>query len=98
MPMKAKVLVLASAIFIFALTGFKSMSAAEGVADLTLSKPVARYIPTFRDLTYNAVTAGDAAEADVEAVGTELQYTGLVLNGNGVDPNALHPFLKVQGQ
>ncbi len=45
--------------------------------------------------TFNGAPGnGDVAEADVAAVGTDLQYTGLLLNyGAGVD----NLFLKVQG-
>jgi hypothetical protein len=47
-------------------------------------------------LAYQGTTAGDVAEADVYAVGTALQYTGLVLDGDGVNANGSFPFLKVQ--
>jgi choice-of-anchor C domain-containing protein len=39
---------------------------------------------------------GDVAEADVQAVGSNLQYTGLVLGGDGANANAPHVFTKVQ--
>jgi hypothetical protein len=55
-------------------------------------------VPTASDLAYVGLAAGDVAEADVQANGTALQYTGLVLNGNGTNANAPHPFLKVQQQ
>lgn len=72
--------------------------AAPTAVDATLSYVPEMYVPTAKDLAYNGVTAGDVAEGDVQAVGTSLQYTGLVLNGDGVNPNAPHPFLKVQQQ
>ena len=68
------------------------------VVDATLGYVPEMYVPTAADLAYNGVTAGDVAEADIRAVGTSLQYTGLVLNGDGSNPNAAHPFLKVQQQ
>lgn len=73
-------------------------SAAPTVVDATLGYVPEMYVPTAKDLAYNGVTAGDVAAGDVRAVGTSLQYTGLVLNGDGVDPNLAHPFLKVQQQ
>lgn len=66
--------------------------------DMTLGKSPQPYIPTYRDLAYNTASAGDAAVADVKVVGTALQYTGVVLNGNGIDTNSSFPFLKVQEQ
>ena len=72
--------------------------AAPTVVDATLGYVPEMYVPTAKDLAYNGVTAGDVAAGDIRAVGTSLQYTGLVLNGDGVDPNLAHPFLKVQQQ
>lgn len=66
--------------------------------DATLGYVPEMYVPTAKDLAYNGVTAGDVAAGDIRAVGTSLQYTGLVLNGDGVNPDAPHPFLKVQQQ
>lgn len=73
-------------------------SAAPTVVDATLGYVPEMYVPTAKDLAYNGVTAGDVAAGDIRAVGTSLQYTGLVLNGDGVNPDAPHPFLKVQQQ
>ena len=85
-----------------ALLTFTAVFAADNPAspavDATLDNVPEMYVPTAKDLAYNGVTAGDVAEGDIRTVGTSLQYTGLVLNGDGVNPDAPHPFLKVQQQ
>ncbi len=90
-------------VLLLALATMMALSAAyaddaTGVVDATLGYTPELYQPTAEDLAYAGVTAGDVAEIDVRAVGTGIQYTGVVLNGDGVNPDAPHPFLKVQQQ
>ncbi len=75
---------------------FAADKPAAPTVDATLGYVPEMYVPTAKDLAYDGVTAGDVAEGDVLVVGNMDQYTGLVLNGDGVDPHAPHPFLKVQ--
>ncbi len=96
--MKKKVFVSTLVVLVLALVALTAVFAADKPADATLSAAPTMYVPTAADLAYSGVTAGDVAEGDIQAVGTSLQYTGLVLNGDGVNPNAAHPFLKVQQQ
>src|SRR5262245_61396473 len=96
--MKVKLFVIAFAVLILTLSALTGVSAAETPADLTLSTAVPAYTPKLADLLYVGTNAGDVAEADVAAVGTALQYSGLILDGDGANPNAAHPFLKVQSQ
>lgn len=77
---------------------FAADQPAISAVDATLGYAPEMYAPTAKDLAYSGVTAGDVAEADIRAVGTSLQYTGLVLNGDGVNAGSPHPFLKVQQQ
>lgn len=77
---------------------FAADQPAAPAVDATLGYVPEMYVPTAKDLAYSGVTAGDVAEADIRAVGTSLQYTGLVLNGDGVNATSPHPFLKVQQQ
>ena len=72
--------------------------AAQTAVDHTLSSTPHPYALRLADLAYKGTSTGDVAEADVEAVGTSLQYTGVVLNGDGVNPNLAFPFIKVQQQ
>src|SRR5207249_8494474 len=66
--------------------------------DPTVTRPPLRYVRGPTDAAYFGMAAGDVAEADIQAVGGDLQYTGLVLNGDGSDRNAPYPFIKVQAQ
>lgn len=96
--MKKKVFVSTLVVLVLALAALTAAFAADKPADATLSAAPTMYAPTAADLAYSGVTAGDVAAGDIRAVGTSLQYTGLVLNGNGTDPNGAHPFLKAQQQ
>lgn len=96
--MKRKVFVSTLVVLVLALMALTAVFAADKPVDATLSAAPTMYVPTAADLAYSGVTAGDVAEGDIQAVGTSLQYTGLVLNGDGVNPAAPHPFLKVQQQ
>src|SRR5262249_41949810 len=64
--------------------------------DATRATAPLKYVPTPADLAYNGVTAGDVAEADVQAITKDIAYIGVVLNGDGVNPYAPHPFIKLQ--
>ena len=77
---------------------FASYAAAATPVDATVTHVVQQYVPTPADLAYTGQGSGDMAIANVHVVGDELQYTGLVLNGDGVNADAPHPFLKVQEQ
>jgi hypothetical protein len=98
--MNLKIGVSVCAILVFGIMAFTSLTTtAQETGDATLTAPLLRYLPTAADLSYNAPqAAGDVAEIDIAAVGTALQYTGVVLNGDGANPNATHLFLKVQSQ
>lgn len=82
-------------IALFTAAGF--VPVAWSAEDATLSKAPALYSPG-ADFLAQPLRAfgGDIAEIDVQSVGTSLQYIGVVLNGDGVNPNLAHPFLKVQ--
>jgi hypothetical protein len=77
--MKRSVFILATAV-VLAVIGLTESFAASTPVDPTLSRVLPKYVPTAADLAYQGTTAGDVAEADVFAVGTALQYTGLVLD------------------
>src|SRR5579864_8227394 len=94
--MKRSAFILTAAVLVVAVTGLTTSLAATGPFDATQSKALPRYVPTAADLAYQGTTVGDVAEADVYAVGTALQYSGLVLDGDGVNANGSFPFLKVQ--
>ena len=72
--------------------------AANSSVDVTVLQPLRAYTPTPADLAYTGVTPGDTAAADVFSVGTNLQYVGLALDGDGVNANSAFPFVKVQQQ
>lgn len=74
------------------------VSAASAAVDATLSRPAARYVPTAASLLPRPASAGDTAEADFYASGAAIEYGALVLNGDGLDANGLHPFIKLQSQ
>jgi hypothetical protein len=92
--MNLKIGVSVCAILVFGIMAFTSLTTtAQETGDATLTAPLLRYLPTAADLSYNAPqAAGDVAEIDIAAVGTALQYTGVVLNGDGANPNATHLF------
>src|SRR5262249_7959962 len=69
---------------------------AEKPSDPTVATAPVKYVPKLTDLSYTGVNAGDAADADFQALGTDVAYMGLVLNGDGVNPSAPHLFLKLQ--
>jgi hypothetical protein len=70
----------------------------ENPVDLTRSTPPVRYVPTPADLAYTGTTAGDAASGDIQSLGSDVAYIGLVLNSDGVNQNAPHLFIKIQQQ
>ncbi len=92
------VFVFAVAVLGFVVVASASSFAANTPADATVSRAPLKHVPTAADLAHTGTSVGDVAEADVYAVGTSLQYTGLVLDGDGVHADSPHPFLKVQSQ
>ena len=94
--MRRSAFMFAATVLVLAVIALTKSFAATAPFDPTQSKALPRYVPTAADLAYQGTTVGDVAEADVYAVGTALQYTGLVLDGDGVNANGSFPFLKVQ--
>ncbi|MCA9940618.1 MAG: hypothetical protein KC418_18400 [Anaerolineales bacterium] len=92
--------VFASTVIVLALVlvALTAAFAADKPVDATVSAAPTMYVQTPADLAYAGITAGDVAEGDVQAMGTSLQYTGVILNGDGINPDGAHPFLKVQQQ
>jgi hypothetical protein len=75
-----------------------SYAAAATPVDATLTHALRKYTPTPADLGYNIPSPGNLAIVNVGVSGTALQYTGVVLDGDGVNANGAFPFLKVQQQ
>lgn len=96
--MRTRIFVSGIAVVVIAAISLTASFAANRPIDATLSTALPTYKPTPADLANASVTAGDTAAAIVYSVGTALQYTGLVLDGDGVNPDGAHPFLKVQQQ
>jgi hypothetical protein len=92
----SKVSVSVVAVLVLSLAALNMTLKAEGDIDRTLSQPAIMYVPTAADLAYVGTNAGDIAEGDVAVGGSALQYTGVSLNGDGVNATAQFPFLKVQ--
>jgi hypothetical protein len=72
--------------------------AAQSPVDASIPTAPVMYVPTPADLAYTGVTTGDVAQVDIQSMGPDVGFAGLVLNSDGVSVNAPHLFIKIQEQ
>jgi hypothetical protein len=92
--LKTKVFVCAVVVVLLSITLAASTFTAEKPSDPTVDKTPVKYVPKLADLLYGEITTGDVAEADILALGDDVAYIGLLLNGDASNAHASHLFLK----
>jgi len=94
--MRTKLFICTVVAFVAVIATPNGILAGQTARDATLTADPAVYVPTARDLAYNGVNAGDVAQVDIQSIGADLGFAGVVLNSDGVNPNAPHLFIKFQ--